>query len=46
MGEFYNRSKNLGCKIIIQKCIQHIMKENLLSLSLQIHDFNIKKCVH
>ena len=40
-----------GCKIMILLCIQHIMKENLLLLkdlfiNLQIHDFNIKKCVY
>ena len=45
---------NQGFKIMILKCIQHITKRNMLLLkdslepkeqNLQIHDFNIKKCV-
>ena len=31
-SEFYNRSVNHGCKIIILKFIQHITKKNLLLL--------------
>ena len=31
-SEFYNRSKNNGYKIKIKKCIQRIMKENLMLL--------------
>ena len=31
-SEFYNSSFKNGCEIIILKCIQHIMKENMLLL--------------
>ena len=31
-SEFYNRSINRFCEIMLQKYIQHIMKENLLLL--------------
>ena len=31
-SEFYNRSKKLWLEKVVQKCIQHIMNENLLLL--------------
>ena len=31
-NEFYNRLMNYFCKKMIKKCMQHIMKENLLLL--------------
>ena len=31
-SKFYNQSMKYFCKILIQRCIQHIIKENLLLL--------------
>ena len=52
---FIIEQRNQFWKIMIQKCIQHIIKENMLLLkdslepqkiNLQIDDFNVKKCLY